>query len=217
MLKFKKGNKQVGQDPLEQLKMMMTPPEMSDREKNHIYFYTEVSQETCLDLSRKINDLGKELLKLSIEYDIPSPNIYLHINSLGGDLLSAFGVVDTILHSRVTVISIIEGQAASASTIIAMVCDKRYMSEHSYALIHQLSTEVYGTYQEIKDNFTNDTKFMERLYKLYKDHTKMTEKKIKEVLNHDIWWDYKECMENGLVDGLWDNGGESNKRRKLKK
>ena len=91
------------------------------------------------------------------------------------------------------------------------------MSEHSYALIHQLSTEVYGTYQEIKDNFTNDTKFMERLYKLYKDHTKMTEKKIKEVLNHDIWWDYKECMENGLVDGLWDNGGESNKRRKLKK
>ena len=38
MLKLKKGKKQDVQDPLEQLKMMMTPPEMSDREKNHILF-----------------------------------------------------------------------------------------------------------------------------------------------------------------------------------
>jgi ATP-dependent protease ClpP protease subunit len=208
-----KKRKTNNEDPLQHLKMMMSPCDLAEKEKNHIYFYTEVNQETCLDLSRKINDLGKELLKFSIEYDIDPPNIYLHINSLGGDLLSAFGVVDTIINSSVPIISIIEGQVASASTIIAMVCDKRYMTENSYLLIHQLSTEIYGTYQQIKDNFINDTKFMERLYKLYKNYTKMSEKKIKEVLSHDIWWDYKECIVNGLVDGLW----ETTKKRKLKK
>jgi ATP-dependent Clp protease protease subunit len=193
----------MAENPFEQLKMMMAPPENAEREKNHIYFYTDVSQETCLDLSRKINDLSKDLLKLSIDYDIPSPKIYLHINTLGGDLLSAFGVVDVIKNARVPVVSIIEGQNASAGTIISMVCQERYMTENSFMLIHQLSTGIYGKYEEIKDDFENDTKFMERLYKLYRENTTMNDKKVKEVLSHDRWWTADECISNGLVDGVW--------------
>lgn len=176
-----------------------------DREKNHIYFYSDVDQSTCLDLNRKITDLNKELLKHSIEYDCPPPNIYLHINSHGGCLLSALGTVDVIKNSRVPIVSIIEGCAASAATIISMVCHKRYMTENSYMLIHQLSTGVYGKYEEIKDDFTNDTKFMERLYKLYENNTTMEMSKIKKVMERDIWWDVDECTENGLVDGVWDS------------
>ena len=156
-------------------------------------------------MNRKINDLNKELLKYSIEYDCPPPSIYLHINSIGGDLLSPFGTVDTILDSRVPIISIIEGCCASAASIIAMVCKKRYMTNHSFILIHQLSTSVSGKYQELKEDFENDTKFMEELCKLYKKHTKMTEKKIKQVLQHDLWWTSEMCIENGLVDGIWKN------------
>jgi len=212
MLRYKT---QVLDNPLEQLKLL-TPPEKTDYEKNHIYFYCDVTQDTCLDLSRNINDIGKELLKLSIDYDIPTPSIYLHINTLGGDLLSAFGVVDTIKNSRVPVVSIIEGQNASAGTIISMVCQKRYITENSFMLIHQLSTGIYGKYDEIKDDFENDTKFMERLYKLYREHTKMSEKKIKEVLTHDRWWTSEECVETGLVDGVWGEKKEKkSKKRKL--
>lgn len=203
---FKKVKKFANQvsasDPLEQMKEMISSPE-TEREKNHIYFYTDVSQETCLDLSRKISDLSKELLKLAIDYDIPPPKIYLHINTLGGDLLSAFGVVDIIKNSRVPVVSIIEGQNASAGTIISMSCNERYITENSFMLIHQLSTGIYGKYDEIKDDFENDTKFMERLYKLYRENTKMNDKKIKEVLSRDKWWTADECIENGLVDGIW--------------
>ena len=203
MCTLKKKIEQNVENPLEQLKMMMAPPENAEREKNHIYFYTDVSQDTCLDLSRKINELRKDLLKLSIDYDIPPPKIYLHINTLGGDLLSAFGIVDTIKNARVPVVSIIEGQNASAGTIISMVCHERYITENSFMLIHQLSTGIYGKYEEIKDDFENDTKFMERLYKLYVEHTSMTNKKIKQVLSHDKWWTSSECVEYGLVDGIW--------------
>jgi ATP-dependent protease ClpP protease subunit len=72
-------------------------------------------------------------------------------------------------------------------------------------LIHQLSTSISGKYQELKEDFENDTKFMEELYKLYKKYTKMTEKKIKEVLTHDLWWTSNVCVENGIVDGIWKN------------
>jgi len=201
-----KKRKKIENDdnPLEELQSLLKEPTI-DLDKNHIYFYKDVTQESCLELNRKINDLNKELLKYSIEYDCPPPSIYLHINSTGGDLLSSFGTVDTILDSRVPIISIIEGCCASAASIIAMVCKKRYMTNHSFILIHQLSTSVSGKYQELKEDFENDTKFMEELCKLYKKHTKMTEKKIKQVLQHDLWWTSEMCIENGLVDGIWKN------------
>jgi ATP-dependent protease ClpP protease subunit len=199
----KRKIEKVDSDPLEELQSLLNP--VIDSDKNHIYFYTDVTQESCLDLNRKINDLNKELLKYAIEYDCPPPSIYLHINSTGGDLLSSFGTVDTILSSRVPIISIIEGCCASAASIIAMVCKERYMTTHSFILIHQLSTSISGKYQELKEDFENDTKFMEELYKLYKKYTKMTEKKIKEVLTHDLWWTSDVCVQNGIVDGIWKN------------
>lgn len=195
-------------NPIEQLKSLMAN-DTADKDKNHIYFYTDVDQTTCLDLNRKINDLNKELLKYSIEYDCEPPNIYLHINSNGGCLLSALGTVDTIRNSRVPIVSIIEGCAASAATIISMACHKRYITSNSFMLIHQLSTSSYGKYEEIKDDFMNDTKFMERLYALYRNHTKMTDAKIKSIMTRDIWWDSDECIQHGLVDSVWDSNGTS--------
>jgi len=62
-------------NPLEELKSLMQKPD-TEKDKNHLYFYTDVTQESCLDLNRKINDLNKELLKHSIEYDCPPPSIF---------------------------------------------------------------------------------------------------------------------------------------------
>jgi ATP-dependent protease ClpP protease subunit len=194
--------------PLEELKELMKKTD-TEKEKNHLYFYSDVTQDSCLDLNRKLNELNKELLKFSIEFDCPPPCIFLHINSLGGDLLSAFSVVDTIKNSRVPVVSIIEGNAASAATIISMVCHKRYITAHSFMLIHQLSSSCSGKFQELQDDFQNDTTFMDVLYKLYREHTSMNDKKIKAVLLRDIWWSADECIENGLVDGVWDSNTTS--------
>jgi ATP-dependent Clp protease protease subunit len=189
-------------DPLEALKLLMEPQSFSDKDKNHIYFYSQVDQYSCLDLNRKINQINKDLLMYAIEYDCEPPSIYLHINSPGGCLFSAFSTIDTIINSKIPIISIIEGAAASAATIISMVCHKRYITANSFMLIHQLSTGSEGKYEEIKENYLNDTKLMELLYKLYLEHTTMSIKKIKEVLKHDIWWDANECVLNGLVDGI---------------
>jgi ATP-dependent Clp protease protease subunit len=192
------------EDPFEKIQSLMAPhPQDIDRENNEIYFFTDVTQESCHDLCRKINEMNKELLKFSIQYNSAPPNIYLYINSLGGDLLSAFGVVDTIKNSRIPVVSIIHGQAASAATIISMSCHKRYITRHSFMLIHQLSTGCEGKYEELYENFKNDTLFMDTLYDLYSEHTTMKKTDIKEALKHDLWWGAKECIEKGLVDDIW--------------
>jgi ATP-dependent Clp protease, protease subunit len=193
------------EDPFEKIRSFMGRDHSIDVENNHIYFYTDVDEDSCLELNRKINNLNKSLLKYAIEYDCEPPNIYLHISSYGGCLFSAFSVVDTIKNSRVPIVSIIEGKAASAATIISMVCHKRYMSKNSFMLIHQLSSFSMGKYEALKDDFMNDTKLMELIYKLYREHTSLSDKEIKKCLQRDIWWDSAECLKAGLVDSLWES------------
>jgi ATP-dependent protease ClpP protease subunit len=196
----KKKNEPPDENPIINL---FKPHTSLDKDKNHIYFYSDVDQYSCLELNKKINDLNKELLQHAIEYEVEPPNIYLHINSFGGSLFAAFSTIDTILNSKIPIISIIEGCAASAATIISIVCHKRYCTANSFMLIHQLSTGAMGKYEEMKDDFLNDTKLMELLYKLYKNHTKMDLKTIKRVLKRDLWWESNECLKNGLIDEIW--------------
>ena len=200
MIKSNSKHKSHDENPLIDL---LKPAKVLDKYNNHIYFYSDVDQLSCLELNRKINDLNKELMQSAIEYETEPPNIYLHINSFGGSLFAAFSTIDTIINSKIPIISIIEGCAASAATIISIVCHKRYCTANSFMLIHQLSTGATGKYEEMKDDFLNDTKLMKLLYKLYKDHTKMDIKLIKKVLKRDLWWESDECLTNGLVDEIW--------------
>jgi len=202
-LKRSKRKRDEDDDPFEKLKGLMGRDSSIDLENNHIYFYGDVNEDSCLDLNRKINQLNKSLLKYALEYDCEPPNIYLHISSYGGCLFSAFSTIDTIKNSRVPIVSIVEGKAASAATMISMVCSKRYINKNSFMLIHQLSSFSMGKYETLKDDFTNDTKLMERIYDLYQEHTNLGLKKIKECLKRDLWWGYKECLDAGLVDDVW--------------
>jgi hypothetical protein len=78
-----------------------------EKQNNHIYFYKDVNTESCLELNKKIIELNKELLKYSIDYDCSPPNIYLHINSNGGELFAAFSTVDTIKNSKIPIKSLL--------------------------------------------------------------------------------------------------------------
>jgi ATP-dependent protease ClpP protease subunit len=180
------------------------------KSKNHIYFYDDVTTETCLELNRTLIEMAKELQRHSLEYDTKPAKIYLHINSDGGELLACFSTVDYIKNCPIPVVSIIEGSAASAATLISCVCHERYMTPNSYMLIHQLRGGYWGKYDEMEEDFENSKKFMEKIYDIYEEHTKLGRKELKKILRKDEWWDYSTCLKYGLVDGF-DNGWMHNK------
>lgn len=171
------------------------------RNHNHIYFYTDVSTESCLELNKELVHLTKELQRHSLEYDCKPPKIYLHINSYGGELLACFSTVDYIKNSPIPIVTIIEGCAASAATLISVVAKERYMTPSSWMLIHQLRGGYWGKYDEMEEDLGNSKKFMEKIYEIYEEHTKLDRKQLKKMLKKDEWWDYHKCIEYGLVDG----------------
>ena len=170
---------------------------------NVIYFYSEVNRPKNLDLNRKIAAMGKSLVNRTNTLGLSAPPpIKLHINSFGGSVFAGFSTVDYILNSPVPVHSIIDGCAASAATIMSVVAEKRYMNKHSFMLIHQLSSGMWGKYEEMIDSMENCNLFMEMIRKIYSEHTKIPRKKLDEILKRDLWFDAETCLKYGLIDEI---------------
>lgn len=174
---------------------------------NHIYFYGKVSNSNCLKLNTAIREVSRKLSLVRIDLGVDNLKIYLHINSFGGSVFAALATIDTIRNCPYEVVSIIEGAAASAATLISVVCHERIISRNAYMLIHQMSSGFWGKMEEIKDEFLNLKKLSKNLKKIYKEHTKLNNKstseiKLSEILKRDIWWDSEECLRYGLVDKI---------------
>lgn len=178
---------------------------------NNIYFrgkVTEASVERLIQLINKknneFNDLNNNTIIKTI---VPNP-IYLFITSYGGCFFSGLRAVDAIKNSRIPIYTVVDGHVASAGTLMSIVGERRYITPHSYMLIHQLSSSTIGKYWEIKDDYKNSKQFMEMIYKIYTEHTKMNRDELKKILKHDRWWDAETCIEKGLVDEIY--GGMNN-------
>ena len=169
---------------------------------NHIYYYSSVNKKSALELNMKLKEVENKLIKKYNDFNGHQEYIYLHINSFGGSVFSAFSVIDTIKNSKIPVVSIIEGAAASAATLISVMCDYRIIYENSYMLIHQLSSGTWGKMSELEDEMENLKELMAAIRKIYKESTNIPDGEINEILKHDLWWNPQICLQKGLVDEI---------------
>ena len=170
--------------------------------ENKIYYYAGVNRDSSVELNKKIGELESKALTLSNNLSILPPSIKLFINSGGGSLTAGISSMDTILRCKVPVETYVDGFCASAATFLSVVGEKRFMSRNSYMLIHQLSTNFWGKYSEFEDEKQNLDLMMKTIKRVYKEHTKVPEKKLDEILKHDLMWDAEKCLQYGLIDEI---------------
>jgi len=174
---------------------------------NHIYFRGTVTSNSVSKLINLINEHNDTFLEVEKDVTIKSiePNpLYLHITSYGGCVFSCFRAIDCIKNSRIPIHTVIDGHAASAATLMSIVGKKRYITPHSYALIHQLSSGAIGTYWAIKDEFQSLETIMDDIYNVYTSHSDLKKEDLEEMLAHDIWWNAKTCIDKTIVDEIYD-------------
>ena len=184
------------------------PPalECVDVVDNVIMFYGEVSEKNAKLLNKALRAVDKDLQVFKVKYDTSPPPIKLHINSYGGSVFAGFSTVDVILNCKTPVHTYIDGSAASAATLISVVGDKRFIYEHSHMLIHQLSSAMWGKFEDFKDEMENLDLIMTKIKKIYKERTNLSMRQITEILKRDKWFDAEKCVEIGLVDEIVENG-----------
>lgn len=170
---------------------------------NKLYFYSDVTRDSIYALNRQIEELTKHLKIVQIQYDLPvPPEIELYISSEGGEVFSGLSAVDRILCNDIPINTHCEGIVASAATLISVVGKKRTISPNACMLVHQLSSGVWGTYEQFKDEMANLELIMKILKNIYLKHTKFQESDLEEMLKHDLCLEPQGCVHYGLVDSI---------------
>ena len=73
---------------------------------------------------------------------------------------------------------------------------------HSMILVHQLSSENQGKFQELDDDMKNLQQLMDKVKKIYLMHSNLQYLQLDELLQHDLWLDAETCKKYGLVDEI---------------
>jgi len=156
----------------------------------------------------------KKLLKY--EYDDPTKDIIIYIDSFGGSVDSFIAIHDIIQMSRCDVATVCAGKCMSAACMLLMsgTKGKRFITPNSRVLLH----EVSGCVEEMEKlaYLKNEVEEVERLNKLLlklcTKYTDLTTKKARQLFSKDTYMIAKEALEFGIVDHiitkrniLWDN------------
>jgi ATP-dependent Clp protease protease subunit len=131
----------------------------------------------------------------------------LVINSPGGDLYSAFGLIDMIRASKIPVSTIGVGSLMSAAFLIFITGAKgcRRVTRNTSVMCHQFSTYYEGKEHDAKA-YEKETKYIkQRMLDIVKESCSMDEKVIKRKLlpPSDVWLTAQECVDLGVADSIF--------------
>lgn len=170
---------------------------------NDIYFYSEIFPDTAFLVNKAIRDLEKIQKIVQINLDLPKPPpIKIYINSPGGDVQSAFSIVDLIKRCTVPVYTYVEGSVASAATLVSMSGKKRFISTNAVMMLHQISSWFQGTYENHMDERKNLDMMMTKIKNYYTSNSKIPMEELEELLKHDIDLSAEDCLKYGFVDTI---------------
>lgn len=172
--------------------------------QNHVYFHTDVTPSTILKLKNELMRIVKSNIGYAVTTDTTVEPVYLHLSSPGGYVHEGLAAYDYIsaINKKVPVITIVEGNVASAATLISIAGFKRYITPNSFMLIHEIRSWFYGQFTKITEEYSNLCKLQDTVNNIYLKHTKYNEEELKTLVNKDIILNAEECLEHGLVDEI---------------
>lgn len=163
----------------------------------HIYFNSKVEDKTIDDLIVKIKEANN--------LENPKP-ILIHICSFGGNLTDGLRLLTVFKLSKVPIATMIDNYSCSAATFLSISSPYRVMNKYGYCLLHEYS--ISGFVNKKRDFFVNSLKAIDKYFNviidMYLEKTKYSKQELLELLQHNIFLDYKTCLSKGIVDRVID-------------
>jgi len=134
----------------------------------------------------------------------------LYINSQGGDLYQALGLIDIMRNSAVPIQTIGYGSVMSAAFLILSSGTKglRYVAPNTGIMCHQMSSsEDIGKYHDIKAARKETDRLNHAMYTVLKENTGLDGRIIKTKLlpANDVYMTASEMIDFGAADHILSN------------
>lgn len=179
-----------------------TLPNIPSLDSHHYYLFNDIFD------SKTTGEVIKFILERNLMPKNKPKQIKLMINSPGGEVASAFALIDTMKGSRIPIYTYGLGEIASCGllTFIAGEKGKRYITRNTSILSHQFFWGAVGKEHELFAAVKEFDNTKQRIVEHYKRCTGMSEANIKKYLlpPEDVWLSAREAVKYGIADEIVD-------------
>ena len=136
---------------------------------------------------------------IPVEERVP---IKIYIDSLGGDLIATFTMINSIRMSKTPVWTINIGAAYSGGFFTFIAGHKRFAYPLASFLFHEGSTGTSGDAGKFRNFADFYKKELDNLKKVVLEYTDITEEDYEKHINDDWWFTAEEALEYGICDEI---------------
>jgi len=167
-----------------------------DIEASTIYMFGDIGDGTLYDFILRV----RAVLHMRDDEKKNDP-INIIINSDGGDVYEALGMIDYIQSLDIKVNTICRGRAMSAAALV--LCSGtgiRAVSKNSTIMFHEISSGIYGKSSDMKANVQHTEKLEDILINIITANSKKDSSFWKERILKDYYLSPEEALELGVID-----------------
>ena len=126
---------------------------------------------------------GVSIVRQLKELDVDE--IKVHINSYGGDVAEGLAIYNVLREHKAQIVTICDGFACSAASVVFMAGDKRVMQPASLLMIHNAWTIAMGNAEELRKTADDIEIITQASVEAYKMVATIDEKKINDEDDED--------------------------------
>jgi ATP-dependent Clp protease protease subunit len=158
--------------------------------------------------SQNANAICAQMLLLNAED--PQSDIFLYINSPGGEVDAGMAIYDTMQFISNDVATVAMGLAASMGQFLlcAGAAGKRYALPHSRIMMHQPSGGLGGSASDIRIQAEQSLHIKKTMSRLISQHTGQDVDQIEADADRDRWFTADQALEYGFIDNVVASAGE---------
>jgi ATP-dependent Clp protease protease subunit len=167
-----------------------------DVEASSVLLFGEIMDGSLYDIITRI----RAILHMRKDENKNDP-INLIINSDGGSVYEALGIIDYMQSLDVKVNTICRGRAMSAAALILCAgTGTRLASQHSTIMFHEISSDIYGKSSDMKANVQHMEKLEEILLGILKSNSNKDIEFWKNVTIKDYYITPSDALNLGVID-----------------
>ena len=184
-------------------------PTVIEKSSNKEYaydIYSRLLKDRIIFLTGEINSNVANIVISELLYldSINHEDIYMYINSPGGEITSGLAIYDTMNYIKSDVNTVCVGLAASMGAFILSsgTKGKRYSLPNGEVMIHQPLGGAEGKASDIKIAAEHILKIKDKVNKILAKNTNQPLKKIIRDTECDNFMDCKEALKYNLIDKI---------------
>lgn len=141
---------------------------------------------------------------LFLESSAPDKEIYMYINSPGGEVNAGMGIYDTMRYVKPDISTICIGQAASMGCFLlsAGTKGKRFALPHARIMMHQVQGGTRGSAPDMTIQYEEMVYINDTMLSILAQNTGRPLSEVKDVFARDKYMSPSEAKSFGIIDDI---------------